>query len=342
MSMQFRAPAAHAALARAAVWPWLLVSAFLAAGLGNGCADASSGAPGMGPADGPDASPDSASGGGQAEVSTPFADATACQPGDTRTYRPDAYHSAAPAGQGACPTPELIDWFYAACLGPTATTQACQAYKLDVSGGPCAKCIQTAEGEPHYGPLIDHQGSFISANISGCIELTDPGELSCARALQALSGCEIAACRANCPVQDSASRAAYDGCASVADESGCGTYADAMACHGIELDAGPAQRCIASSFKDFYDAVVPLFCGLPPARPDAGPLVIDAATTDALPDAPRTADASVTDAADVADPAHPDGSLSDAATRAASDGPFLTTDAGGEASSDAREDAPRD
>jgi hypothetical protein len=107
--------------------------------------------------------------------------------------------------------------------------------------------------------------------VAGCIELSDPGALSCAKSVQALSECELAACAANCPVSDPASLDAYDLCAAHADHTGCATYYSvAASCTSAVAEAGTyaAPSCLETDFRRFYDYVVPLFCGAPPA--DAG------------------------------------------------------------------------
>src|SRR4029077_6153484 len=135
-------------------------------------------------------------------------DASACRPGDVATYRPAPYHLAAAAHKGACDAMQIAD-FYKQCLGPQKTSAQCSAFMSDKTTGPCAACIVTSETADHYGPVIDHSG-FVTANVAGCIELTDPSGVSCAKSVQALNGCELAACEANCPVHDAPSRSAYD------------------------------------------------------------------------------------------------------------------------------------
>jgi len=202
-------------------------------------------------------------------------DASSCQPADVETYMPGAYHPATAAYQGVCTTAQIAG-FYEACLGSGATTAACTAFSArDAGTGDCAACILTPDSAIAYGPLIGH-GTFITNNVAGCIQLTLPGELSCAKAEAALDGCELAACEANCPVDDAATRAVYDGCAAAADGAGCQSYAQMAACAQslAQDDAGPGALCLPPSFETFYDTVVPLFCGSAPG--DAGAALIDA------------------------------------------------------------------
>src|SRR4029077_20819097 len=115
----------------------------------------------------------------------------------------------------------------------------------------CAKCLLTPDSANSYGPLIDH-GTFLTTNVAGCIELTDPMAISCAKSVEALAGCELYACEANCTVHDPASRMEYDQCASEADHSGCASYARSAACLVSVPDAGQAGKCLASTFSEFY------------------------------------------------------------------------------------------
>lgn len=220
---------------------------------------------------------DGANGGGSGS-----SDASACRPASVETYKPDAYRSATGAYQGACKSEsnvDLVELFFGSCLGQNASKQACATYVKDYPQ--CAACIVTPDTSAHYGPIVARQG-FVTGNLAGCIELTDPVGLSCAKALQALDGCERAACAANCPVTSQASLDAYGECAGQANQGGCQSYEQAASCADGEREGGTlaASVCFRGpSFKDFYDSVVPLFCGPPPSAPhaDAG----------ASPDAPN-------------------------------------------------------
>ncbi len=208
----------------------------------------------------------------------------ACRPGDVGTYQP-AYHPASAAWQGLC-DPALISGFYDACLGSHATTATCAAFRTDPVAEHCAECILTRDDLSHYGPLIDH-GTFLSTNVAGCIELTDPSALPCATALQALGGCELQACQANCPVVDTTSLTVYDACADQADQGGCQMYAQLSSCVDAEGDSGLVGNCLIATFADFYAAVVPLFCGAPEvdgavAPFDASTNVVGEASADAM------------------------------------------------------------
>jgi hypothetical protein len=114
----------------------------------------------------------------------------------------------------------------------------------------------------------------VTANIAGCIELTDAtsGGLACAKAVQALGGCELLACEANCDVHDPQSLNAYDNCASTADQAGCTAYASASTCVQSLQEAGDGvAQCLAADFKAFYFVAAQLFCGTAPAVDAAAP-----------------------------------------------------------------------
>lgn len=190
------------------------------------------------------------------------ANASACQPGVVSTYVPGTYQPATGAWQGVCVDDgqDLVGQYYDACFGDAATPAACSAFKtMSTASAACAACILTPAGAPRLGPIIDY-GGFVGKNTAGCIELVNPGGLPCATAVQALTGCELQACQANCPVTSTASADAYYQCAQAADGAGCASYA-AMASCGQGFDGSAASVCDSASFKDFYDAVVPLFCG---------------------------------------------------------------------------------
>ena len=189
-------------------------------------------------------------------------DASSCQVGAVDTYVPGLYQPATGAWQGVCVASgqDLIGQYYDACFGNDATPAACGAFKATSSEtAMCAACILTPVSATRLGPIIDY-GGFVGRNTAGCIQLADPDGMPCATAVQALTGCELQACQANCPVTSVASLQAYLQCAADADSSGCASYS-AMASCGQALDGGPASICDSAAFKDFYDAVVPLFCG---------------------------------------------------------------------------------
>jgi hypothetical protein len=242
-------------------WSWILPALAIAPAVAGGCSAVTEAGPPIYVTDAAvDTRPDAAS---DSSNLVP-GDASSCRPGEVATYQP-SYHPASGAYQGLCGD-DLIKQYYDDCLGPNASTDSCADFKADKTSGPCAACIVTPDSATKYGPIIDH-GSFVTANVAGCLELAagaldaDGGSanlLACARAVQSQAGCELAACEANCDVHDTASLDAYGTCASAADTQGCETYASAATC--AETDAGQEAQCL-TGFQDFYDEVVPEFCG---------------------------------------------------------------------------------
>jgi len=232
-------------------------------GVGEGGGSSSSG--GSGGASGGGSGSSSSSGGGSG------VEAGACEPASLATYQP-TYHPATGPWLGAC-TPAAIHDFDDACLGTAATTDTCNAFRQ--ANASCVACILSPESAKKYGPLVDHV-TFVTANVAGCIELEDPAAIACARAVQFLDGCELAACEANCAVHDAASLAGYETCAGAADSGGCGVYSTAAACGLTVPDAAPATAICLADFQSFYDTVVPFFCGPPPVADGGTPGPVDA------------------------------------------------------------------
>lgn len=220
----------------------------------------------------------SSGGGGSSGGSGGFVDATACLPGDVTTYAPQ-YRPATGAYQSKCHDGD-VQAFFDACLGTNATSDNCNKFMGDTTTSGCAACILTPDSAMKYGPLIGH-GSFVTANVAGCLELVDATSsgLACAKAVQALAGCELLACEANCDVHDVASLNAYETCASTADQAGCGTYSSASSCvQGLQEAGDAVAQCLAQDFATFYGAAARLFCGMPPPPMDAGAPPYDAGT----------------------------------------------------------------
>jgi hypothetical protein len=234
--------------------------------------------------------------GGSRDASTEgSAPATSCHPGSVETFVAPAYRHATSAGQGVCDPTAIAD-YYASCLASGASKSTCEGFSDSRPHSECAACITTVEAAPAYGPLILVDG-FFQANVAGCIELEDPTDRLCAMAQQALSDCELAACAVNCPVTDQASFAAYQACAAQADGAGCQAYYATAQCLSAEVDAGdagPERACLAPDFRTFYNAIVPLFCGV--VQSDGGGPGVDADVSDAPSDAGATMDTAPNDA----------------------------------------------
>lgn len=250
----------------------------------------------------PEGSVDDSGSGGGSGGGFPTYDSSTCQPGGVASYQPAAYRSASPVGQGACVGDDAgsdpIQEFYESCLDvDAATVDSCNAFREQ--NATCAACILTPQSAAHYGPLIDFT-AYVTANVAGCIEVApaagggpEADALSCAKSVQALGGCELAACGANCPVHDPSSLASFQMCTEASELSGCDAWATAASCAQGEQDGGGLASACLDGFQAFYQAIVPLFCGPPAAMlrldagvgagPDAGGgLAIDAGVDAAL------------------------------------------------------------
>lgn len=176
----------------------------------------------------------------------------ACGPQSVSTFTP-TWHPPAPAHRGDCTAQQLTD-FYNACFGPSATSSTCSAFmNAPADAGPsCARCAMSQVSDSTYSAVVSSSNlSWI--NVSGCIDVLDPGALSCAQSVQANDQCEFAAC-GSCG-------AAYDTCTAAADQGGCKPYATAAACSEALADAGAVSPCIAPDFASAFVKVGMVFCG---------------------------------------------------------------------------------
>ncbi len=216
----------------------------------------------------------SASGGGDA--------ASSCHPSDVLTFVQSTYQPAT-APSDACLGGDgggIWEDFYEACLGPDKSNDLCTSFKQTPANAACAACVLTPAAADQLGPILSF-GEFVGGNVAGCIEITTPSDTSCAKNVQALTDCETAACQANCPVTDPTSLQERQDCVTAADQLGCQSFAGlASTCRAAEADAGLAAPCMNAGFKDFYDEVVPLFCGQVAIDAGAG-VSFDAGSSDA-------------------------------------------------------------
>jgi hypothetical protein len=204
---------------------------------------------------------------------------TSCRVSSPLAFTAGTYRSAVMPSPACLDTDGGGEWdtFYDVCLGANKDPMSCAAFKADHAA--CAACIVTSYSADALGPILDY-GQYVGGNVAGCIELSVPSDPTCPKAVQALSECELAACAANCPVTDLTSLSARNDCAVTADQSVClSLYQMASRCRAGEADAGQGSACAIGPFKEFYDAVVPLFCGAVPS-PGADAGARDAAASD--------------------------------------------------------------
>jgi hypothetical protein len=125
------------------------------------------------------------------------------------------------------------------------------------------------------------------ANLAGCIALSDPSALACAKSSEDAFECNLAACESECPIPSTGdTRKAMTAFLSCFDEASCGVCATqnatANACAGtLTAGSGPAAYCgdINSNGGHLIEYIA-LACGAPPTD---GGSPIDAAA-DALSD----------------------------------------------------------
>jgi hypothetical protein len=170
---------------------------------------------------------------------------------------PSGYH------QGLCTTTQIDD-IYTGCLASGATDTTCSAAESAAPG--CYDCIFTMEGTSPYGPIIETNNGVLEVNQAGCIALLEPCNTTCAEEVNAAAECESAACESNCPVTDNTSLDNFENCEATAascDPNGCDTFATESTCENELTGAShPASICVSETdFEDFYNDVVPVFCG---------------------------------------------------------------------------------
>jgi hypothetical protein len=157
----------------------------------------------------------------------------------------------------ACSLP-AITAFDTACLGANSSMTACMTFMT--ANATCYACLVSQATDATWGPVY-LANNIYQANLGGCIELTDPANVSCAQAQEYSELCEHAACDMQCPVTTSASFTAYQECTAAADQEACSQYTTAAVnCLGAEDAAGSICNPPSSSFDAYFLAIAPLFC----------------------------------------------------------------------------------
>jgi hypothetical protein len=187
--------------------------------------------------------------------------AVACAPGDVSGFMAPAYVHAHQQ-TGACTDQQIAD-FYSKCLDTTTRLKAdCDALKA--AAPTCTGCIEVPSTAATWGATFTRSG-VIWVNVGGCMELLGGADgLACAKLNQAASACNDAACAPTCPVTDDASFQLYEACIQQSAANGCMSMEQqAAACETtISMGDGGAVICTQGSvFQDFYNGIVPIFCG---------------------------------------------------------------------------------
>jgi hypothetical protein len=219
-----------------------------------------------------DASPEAeASGPPQVDAG---ADAShACVPGSLAGFEP-AYMTPVGPYANACTVAQLTD-AVDACFGPSSSASACNDW-VDASANlGCLNCWSGPETNLIWTPILYavHGGQEVEIDTGGCIALADPSELACAKSVEAIQQCELAACLPSCIIPSDDDLTAITKCTSEANMGECLKYAEAAAACESALGAGPAAFCLdafmsAADLIDFFA----LSCGPKPSDGGSSPL----------------------------------------------------------------------
>jgi hypothetical protein len=192
-----------------------------------------------------------------------------CTPGDVTGFSPPAYVPALGPYTNGCDfgSAQLQDFWNDCYGGDAASAAACTQFVEAGSGNvTCAACLDTLETASSYGPIVEGVGGK-ELNLAGCVQnavATDAG-YACAEDIQAAERCVEKACKANCPITDMTSRAAYIACTKQAATGGCSTFtAAATGCYAAFVDAGTGQiaTCVpGATVDDTFIAYGLFFCG---------------------------------------------------------------------------------
>ena len=153
---------------------------------------------------------------------------------------------------------------WALCVSTSAMfdQKACRTFDTDPANSACLGCMFGALGQAKAGAILVLASSQWIANRAGCVALIDgdTSETGCGAKTQAADVCVYTACDAACtpPVAD----ADFTACQMAARNGACSAYVNKAACAQLPRYAS----CISySSFRDYYDAMVDLFCVSGPA-----------------------------------------------------------------------------
>ncbi|HEY2517556.1 MAG TPA: hypothetical protein VGI39_42090 [Polyangiaceae bacterium] len=168
------------------------------------------------------------------DAGTTISDA-GCSPIST-TFTPTYYPGA--TSPLACTTTQVNN-FYAACLGSNATKGTCGTWAT--ANATCDSCLEgnTNPAGPKWGPYtqwpLDYNATVLELDIGQCL-IADGQSTSCAKAFEALTECEHAACGNACYNHSFEN---YQACAQDADSNACLTQYNA-----VWVNASPCPNSI--------------------------------------------------------------------------------------------------
>lgn len=161
--------------------------------------------------------------------------------------------------QDKCTSMQLQGYWDNCLDNTTATMAKCTTFRNGASD--CSKCLESAETDAMYGPLIFGMG-IVFLNIAGCVHLK--GDPTCAMAYEKATGCENLGCEMQCPVTDNASLTLYNKCVMNVAMAGCKSYEDQANTACAPGDAASPYAMCRAAITDFmsgYFAFAPMFCG---------------------------------------------------------------------------------
>lgn len=131
--------------------------------------------------------------------------------------------------QGLCADAQQIAELFAACLEPTASVAACDAFRAIPENAVCSMCAISVPEDREYGPLtVYDMPVVIYENPGQCISEIegDPSDASCGARVFFTIQCQVSAC-AKCEYGDDFGVLLK--CLDAAKAGSCKAYADAEA-----------------------------------------------------------------------------------------------------------------
>jgi len=174
----------------------------------------------------------------------------------TTTCVPDSFHPPHPR-EAKCTDLELSE-LHDACLGSTASTAACNAFRAAHLA--CFSCFLTTSSASAQGALTQWDQTavrYIDVNVGGCLSLLagDSSATSCGAKWDAWNRCAIGACCASTPF------ASFQSCVAAARTGGCKDLKAAYdACLPSVTNGKMCTPAGHSTPRDLYLYAGKLFC----------------------------------------------------------------------------------
>jgi hypothetical protein len=188
-----------------------------------------------------------------------------CDPQSVASFQP-AWQPPEAWKQNLC-TATQISGFYAACLTPPISAQACTAFVQ--SNANCASCLQSQETDAQASAVVWHQQmKYWTVNVAGCIAQAtgDVSKTGCGATYAAAIACRQSSCNAcwQAAQGSTVTFQQFSDCEFQAGISTCQTYAAAVPKTCGDLSKGAGSVCMppsSATAQDAYMQIAPLFCG---------------------------------------------------------------------------------